>query len=330
MGNLMSERYGLKILREDGSVFHLDSQATVSKIIGAGQVPGRGSGLQRSPWNSGVKVPVGWDFYCWLSEPVGFYDSGNYPRYMASLNANREVIISTTKSDRLIPRMFFTVIGWLLPGNKQGRYGIEILNGSALFQLTGQTDFSTELYRGEVNVTWGWSQSHINSAFNRQNTICFFYTTNKNVCISGNVDAQESSGYYPIDAAGNATSVVAKVVIFGLRNGSATLKTDRYGLEIFNAGVRVYNSGWRMLTKPKLVSLAGMAKGAMTGVAGVKRPMYSPATCGGYDNRQLYQVSDGYSIGPGMGVSYRYGSRGPWGVVDTPLMVLDAEDYFAF
>lgn len=326
----MSERLGLKILREDGSYFNLDSQATVSKIIGAGQVPARGDGLQHSPWNSGVKVPDGWDFYCWLSEPTGFYESGSYPRYIASLNASREVIISTTTQDGLIPQMFFTVIGWMLPGNKQGRYGLEILDGSALFQLTGQTDFSTELYRGEVNVTWGWSQSSINPAFNRQNSICFFYTTDKSVCISGNVDAQASSGYYPVNAAGNATSVVAKVVIFGVQNGGVVLKTDRYGLEIFNAGVRVYNSGWRMLTKPKLVSLAGMAQGAMTGVAGVARPMYSPAACGGSGNRQLYQVSDGYSIGPAVGVSYPYGSQGPWGVVDTPLMVLDAEDYFAF
>ncbi|ATI62780.1 hypothetical protein [Edwardsiella tarda] len=330
--------YGLRIFREDGSFLTLNSETTVSKILGVSRVPRDGLNLAKAPFNTGIVIPEGYDYYCWNSGPIGPYDMlwykgpWGFHRYFSRLDSARRVLIDTTNTfDYRIPALFYAVIAWPAKTQQKSSYGLELLNGSSLFRLTGSTSFSTELFRGELTIDYGWSQSRINPALNRNNSIVFFYTTDPNVCISGHEEKSQIN-FYPVDVnSGSPKAVRAKVVVFGESNASHGLKKDTHGLEIYKDGVLIYNSGWRMLMRPVLVNLKGMAQNSMTGVAGVRRPMYMPTAIGQYGVRTLYQRSDGFSIGAGVGrVGSDFAHPSPWFVGDAPIMVIDAEDYFSF
>ncbi|WP_392439395.1 hypothetical protein AABD61_12975 [Edwardsiella piscicida] len=330
--------YGLRIFRDDGSFLTLNSETTVSKILGVSRVPGDGLNLAKAPFNTGVVIPDGYDYYCWNSAPIAGYDRlsiggpwGFHRRYSRLDGARRVLIDTTNTADYRIPALFYAVIAWPTKTQQKATYGLEVLNGSALFRLTGDISFSTELFRGEVTIDYGWAPSRINPAFNRYNSVVFFYTADPSVCISCHEEPQQIN-FYPVDISNAAPrSVRAKVVIFGTGNGGGGLQRDTYGLELYNNGVLAYNSGWRMLTRPILLNMNGMAQNSMTGVSGVRRPMYMPTGVGQCGVRKLYQRSDGFSIGAAMGrVSGEFAHSSPWFVGDSPLMVLDAEDYFSF
>ncbi|EOV0903968.1 hypothetical protein ACOLE0_003491, partial [Edwardsiella piscicida] len=111
--------YGLRIFRDDGSFLTLNSETTVSKILGVSRVPGDGLNLAKAPFNTGIVIPDGYDYYCWNSAPIAGYDRlsiggpwGFHRRYSRLDGARRVLIDTTNTADYRIPALFYAVIVW--------------------------------------------------------------------------------------------------------------------------------------------------------------------------------------------------------------------------
>ncbi|SUP94326.1 Uncharacterised protein [Yersinia pseudotuberculosis] len=340
--------YGLEVFRRDGTSIILDNQTSVTKILTMG---GRESGV--GSWNTGVTIPEGFDYFIWMSsyawlEYVVAVNGGKsqwtparHAYNQPSLDANRVLKVNSVNYNTIIPGSYFGVYTWPT-GVDQGNYGIQFFGANNIAGITDASQFTCLLFKGEVDIYNGWLPSNINAEFTPDKVICFFYTEDesKTICAKSaryynSPSAVRDYSVYSVGGGESSTPIRAKVCIFG--NGQ--LQKENYGLEIYSAVDKslVYNSGYDILARPKLIRLAGMALGEKKSVEGIPRPMYAICNIGGlFTNNWQVNVwinSNGTQIGPAWGRAiYEPASFGPYTyfTADIQIMVLDATDYFHF
>ncbi|MEQ9721293.1 hypothetical protein ABQG65_08860 [Yersinia alsatica] len=334
-------RYGLKVFRPDGTSLVMDNKTTVTKIAGMGS-----KGNSVGEWNTGITIPQGYDYFIWMSSYAWLeyvvVRNGRRSQWTprrraynrAYLDPHRVLKVSSENYNTIIPGCYYGVYIWPTTTVK-GRYGLQFFGANRLAGISDVSQFTSLLFKGEINIHDGWLPNQINPAFAADQVMCFFYTedTSKTICMSPAPDDRRYRVYH-INGGGGAT-VHAKVCIFG----QGTLNRSRYGLEIYSRanGSIVYNSGYDILARPQLVPLTDAPLGVMHSVPGITRPMYAPCNIGAMFQHpwQVYVWvnSNGTQIGPAWGwARHQPASNGPltYYVSHIPILVLDATDYFHF
>lgn len=339
--------YGLEVFRLDGTSTILDNKTTVTKILRMG-----GKALSYGEWNTGVTIPVGYDYFLWMSNYAWLdyivvsnggksqFTPGRHAYNQPYLDASRVLKVNSVNYNTAIPASYYGVYTW--PRDTvQGNYGVQFFGANNISGINDISQFTCLLFKGEIDLYNGWLPSHINPAFTPDRVMCFFYTEDASKTISTNAAGSYSTpttvqSYKVFNVGGgeSSTSLRTKVCIFG----DGTLQRSNYGLEIYNANsTLVYNSGYDVLARPQMVSLYGLALGEKKSIAGVVRPMYASCNIGGlYTNNWMVEVwinSNGSQIGPAWGNAiYKAASFGPYTYFteNIPIMVLDATDYFRF
>ncbi|EPW5280241.1 TPA: hypothetical protein ACPZCA_003200 [Yersinia enterocolitica] len=330
-------RYGLEVFRPDGTSVVMDNKTTVTKIVGMGS-----KGTSYGEWNTGITIPSGYDYFLWMSSYAWLdytvsgsqWVPGGFAYNQPYLDANRTLKVNSVNYYGAIPASYYGVYIWPASGSVGG-YGIQFMGVNNFTGISNISQFSCLLFKGEVDINDGWLPSNINPAFAADQVMCYFYTTDasKTICMSPDPTDRRYRVFY-VNGGGGAT-IRAKVCIFG--NGE--LNRSKYGLEIYSKqnGSVVYNSGYDILARPKLVPLTGAALGSMRSVEGIARPMYAPCNIGAMYSYpwQVYVWvnSNGTQIGPAWGWARNQpASHGPltYYVSSIPIMVLDAANYFHF
>lgn len=330
-------RYGLEVFRPDGTSVVMDNKTTVTKIAGMGS-----KGLSFGEWYTGIAVPAGYDYFLWMSSYAWIdynisgsqWVPGGFAYLQPYLDANRILRVTPHSLQSVIPASYYGAYIWPNSGTLSG-YGIQFMGVNNFTGISNISQFTCLLFKGEIDIYDGWLPSHINAAFAADQVMCYFYTedTSKTICISPSPDDRRYRVFY-VNGGGGAT-IRAKICIFG--NGA--LNRSKYGLEIYSKqnGSVVYNSGYDILARPKLVALTGAGLGSMRSVEGISRPMYAPCNIGAMYSYpwQVYVWvnSNGTQIGPSWGWAQNQpASHGPFTyyVSSIPIMVLDAANYFRF
>lgn len=340
-------RYGLEVFRPDGTSIVMDNQTTVAKIVGMG-----GKASSYGEWNTSVTIPVGYEYFLWMSKYAWLeyivarnggrsqFTPNRHAYNQPYLDANRVLKVNSVNYNTSIPASYYGVYTWPKE-TVQGHYGVQFFGVNNISGINDISLFSCLLFKGEIALYNGWLPSHVNPAFTPDRVMCFFYTEDTHKTLSTNAAGRyrrptivQSYKVFDVGGGGSSTDLRAKVCIFG--NG--TLQRSHYGLEIYNANsTLVYNSGYDILARPKMVSLSGLALGEKRSIEGVTRPMYAPCNIGGlYTQHWMVDVwvnSNGTQIGPAWGHAiYKSASFGhdTYFTGDIPIMVLDATDYFHF
>ncbi|HBM0098271.1 TPA: hypothetical protein LT061_004828 [Salmonella enterica subsp. enterica serovar Blitta] len=294
-----------------------------------------------------------------ITRPTGpvissaFLDNNRYInvkwRYSPGLDDNGE----TVRPMWQIPDTLYGGVVW--PVSQPREYGFQIFGVDNLAGIFDTSLVSYLLWKGEVDIHDGWSPASINPAFSMNNVLCFLYTTDPYAVIS-----IEGNNRYRVWYKGwkYNGAIRAKICIFG--NGQPLSPVSDYGIEVFNpaTGKLVYNSGRDVLIRPKLVPMS--AGGVMSGnnisyppitVPGISRPMYAPTNISSgigagvtHDERgddvsifYLWVTSNGRSLYlQPSGHRHHYYERAlaydhpRLDHTPSPVMVIDAEDYFVF
>ncbi|MGL4486136.1 MAG: hypothetical protein ACRCUG_03905 [Yersinia sp. (in: enterobacteria)] len=334
-------RYGLEVFRPDGTSLVMDNKTTVTKIAGMGS-----KGLSFGEWNTGISIPVGYDYFLWMSSYAWLeynvvrhgrrsqWTPGRHAYNQAYLSDNRVLKVSSVNYNTAIPGCYYGVYIWPAVTVKGG-YGIQFFGENKLTGINDISQFTCLIFKGEIDIYDGWLPSHLNATFSADQVMCYFYTedTSKTICISPSPDDRRYRVFYA-NGGGGAT-IKAKVCIFG----SGALNRSRYGLEIYSKqnGSVVYNSGYDILARPELVPLTDATLGSMRSVESIARPMYTPCNIGAMYSYpwqvDVWVNSNGTQIGPSWGWAHNQpASHGSFTyyVSSIPVMVLDAANYFRF
>ncbi|HDL7749241.1 TPA: hypothetical protein PXP51_001580 [Yersinia enterocolitica] len=340
--------YGLKVFRPDGTSIVLDNTTTMTKIVAMGSKT-----LTYGEWNTGVTIPEGYDYFLWMTSNAWLnyivvrhgrrsqWTPGGQAYNRVHLDTNRVLKVNSVNYNTAVLATYYSVCIWPT-ATPQGRYGVQFYGADHLSGISDVSQFSCLLFKGEVDIYNGWLPSHINPAFTPNNVMCFFYTEDASKTISVRAvrryrtpATMEGFGVFNVGGGASATPVRAKICLFG----QGPLNRSQYGMEIYSRlnGSVVYNSGYDILARPRLVTLAGAELGAMRPVDGVRRPMYAPCNIGGLFSHpwqvEVWVNSNGTQIGPAWGTAfYKEASTGAYTyfIAPVPIMVLDASDYFHF
>lgn len=383
----MAAQYGMQIYQPDGSHFVMDKNSTLCRVLGVSAA--HAGGRVTYPWgdidvDTGIVIPEGYDWHCWSAHNVWV----QFGLIVGKLNAaphgyfevrhvmdNRRHIllkhIYTNNHQYYRHRAIFPpeqiasgnlsgVIAW--PVSDAPQYGIRLFGKNNLSGVFDTSLLSYLVFKGETDITDGWTPGHIDARFSMNNCVCFFYTENPEAVIGIDYLAQNYRTWSRVgDIYGvRVDKIRARVCIFG---NFPPATPGQYGIDIFNAaGQRVYNSSQAGMLRPVrhyMPDCVTIREGKLWwsySTTPYRRPMYMPtnlaATVAGFtrNNRSkpvpvdtAFVSSDGYRLLPGWAGaeaslfslagddSFPYVVEAPEVHCSAnPVLVINAEDYFAF
>ncbi|WP_186369311.1 LPD38 domain-containing protein [Yersinia bercovieri] len=174
-------RYGLEVFRPDGTSVVMDNKTTVTKIAGMGS-----KGLSFGEWYTGIAVPVGYDYFLWMSSYAWIdynisgsqWVPGGFAYLQPYLDANRMLRVTPHSLQSAIPASYYGAYIWPSSGTLSG-YGIQFMGVNNFTGISNISQFTCLLFKGEIDIYDGWLPGHINAAFAADQVMCYFYTEDK-------------------------------------------------------------------------------------------------------------------------------------------------------
>lgn len=343
---------GIRITNKDGSRWVFDNTCTIPALLAATVHRGYSDNHYPKNYNTYITIPEDYSYYIWIDQPIWLdyrtaknggrtqWTPSRYEYNRVSLNEKREIIVS---SDFYSGARFGLLSVFITPENKtRGTAGVRVGQDSAISSITNIDSFSFVAWKGEIELSAGWTPKLVDPELNMDNCIIFFYMQNPNVTIYKGATVlwkdRNNNAYYLYNTTGGqySGSVKAKVVIFANKK----LRKTRAGLRIYSKITKelVYDSGNEIMVSPKFISFKDAKRDEFNTIEGVKRPMYSAMSLGsGYDNhwyvRQLALACNGYQLAVRWGMAgYDAASFGAttYQHADNQTIILDAENYFVF
>ncbi len=344
-------RTGLKIDNGDGTSFVFNERSCPAYVVWSGNY----NVVPEPQFVVPNRIPEGYDF-CVVSHQLGQLDyrvSGSQwevagsSMLSAQLNANRQPVL--TWGGGGLAESYIHIIAWPTPAVGTGRHGLRILGDNSIFTSLNDTSIlSYLLYKGEVDISRGWTPTSIRPDFNVNNVSCFFYTEDSDKIIK----YENTARWDPASEWGKAdfvyrvyskstngdAAVRAKVCVFGKMNLQQQTANKKYGMRIRNEkGEITFNDGIGILVNPKTVYLPDKGIDTPFSIDGIRRPMYMPCGVGsGYADRNRYRfgintLGSMVQVTRNEVINYEASHGGPVNFVSPyPMLFIDAADYFNF